>query len=430
LKSFRFAHIADAHVGAWPKNQELRSALRNSVVKALEAVEKEKCEFLVIAGDLFHTPVPHPEEVVPLAGALRRLNEKGIRIYAIFGSHDYVLNQASWLDVLSEGGLFVRIAPSSAMEEGMQWDLPYVKDEPTGAVLAGVSGRAQGLDRKHYETMDSTLFSRESGFKVFLFHAGIAEFLPSGLAGRVEGLPLDELPKECDYYAGGHIHETYMGTGPDGKGVLVNPGAVFGTSNTDLEMISSGATKAGIVIVDVEDSIAKPRWVITTERDSIRVVDVNLDGCSAEDALKKLKSSLPAKIPRGSLVVPRLHGSPVRQLDLTLLSSELKKLGAGTVHLDTQDLSNEEEGPQEGENAPPEEIELEVFRDILGMAKGPEWAAIPQLQGADGLKVANQLLRSLGIPKADGESREDYRRRMVREGLKVLGLTSEEISKV
>jgi hypothetical protein len=430
LKSFRFAHIADAHVGAWPKNQELRQALRDSVLKALEAVEKEKCDFLVIAGDLFHTPVPHPEEVVPLAGALRRLNEKGIRIYAIFGSHDYVLNQASWLDVLSEGGLFVRIAPSSAMEEGMQWDLPFVKDQATGAVLAGVSGRAQGLDKKHYETMDSTLFSREEGFKIFLFHAGILEFLPSGLAGRVEGLPVAGLPRGCGYYAGGHIHETYSGSGPDGKGILVNPGAVFGTSNTDLENISSGKTQAGIVIVEVEDNMARPRWVITTPKDSIKVVDVNLDGCSAEEALKRVKSTLPAGIPSGSLVVPRLHGAPARQLDLTLLSTELKKLGAGTVHLDTQDLSSEEESPEEKEIRPTEEIELDVFREAFGQVKGPEWAAVPQLQGESGLKVANEILRSLGIPKVEGESREDYRRRMVREGLKVLGLPPEDLAKV
>ena len=430
MKSFRFAHIADAHVGAWSRNQELRTALRNSVVMALEAVEKEKCDFLVIAGDLFHTAVPHPEEVVPLARALRRLNEKGIRIYAIFGSHDYVLTQTSWLDVLSEGGLFVRIAPSSSMEEGMQWDLPFVKDEPTGAILAGVSGRAQGLDRKQYETMDSTLFSREEGFKIFLFHAGIAEFLPSGLAGKVDGLPVAQLPHGCGYYAGGHIHETYSGPGPDGKGVLVNPGAVFGTSNTDLENISAGKTQAGIVIVDVEDGVAKPRWVITTRKDSIKVVDVNLDGCSAEEALKRLKGTLPAGVPSGTLVVPRLHGAPARQLDLTLLSTELKKLGAGTVHLDTQDLSSQEESPEERVVAPPEQVEIEVFRESFGQVKGPEWAAVPQLQGAGGLKVANELLRSLGIPKAEGESREDYRRRMVREGLKALGLPQEELSKI
>jgi hypothetical protein len=423
LSDFRFAHIADAHVGAWPKNPALRLALRNSVLKALEAVEREKCDFLLVAGDLFHTPVPEPEEAAPLAKALRSLNEKGIPIYAIFGSHDFVLHHTSWLDVLSEGGLFQRIAPLPAIEENVRWKLPYLKDPKTGAFLAGLSGRAQGLDRKLYETMDATGFAGEQGFKIFMFHAGILEYLPAGLAGRVEGLPLEKLPAGCDYYAGGHIHATYLGSGPGGHGLLVNPGAVFGTSVTDLESISSGVTQAGLVIVDVKDGFPTPRWVITTDKNLVRVVDVNLDGADAAEAIKRLHSSFPQGVPGGALIVPRLRGSPARQLDLTALSEELKGMGAGTVAPDTENLASVGEAGEKRPELPPEEIEVAVLREALAKT-----SAIPGLEGEDGLKVAGQLLRTLGVPQAKGESREDYRKRMVGQALKALGVETGEVA--
>ncbi len=69
-RSFVVAHLADAHVGAWPRAPAVRAALRQSVLRALEVVEEQDAEFLVISGDLFHTPVPDPAEVAPVASAL------------------------------------------------------------------------------------------------------------------------------------------------------------------------------------------------------------------------------------------------------------------------------------------------------------------------------------------------------------------------
>ena len=86
--SFVFAHLADAHVGAWPRDPAVRRALRESVLRALAVVEERDCAFLLISGDLFHTPVPEPAEVAPVAAALRRLTDAGRRIYVIYGSHD------------------------------------------------------------------------------------------------------------------------------------------------------------------------------------------------------------------------------------------------------------------------------------------------------------------------------------------------------
>ena len=105
-RPFRFAHLADAHVGAWSRDVAVRDALRESVLRALRTVGERDCDFLLISGDLFHTPVPDPAEVAPVAAALKELVDAGRRIYTIYGSHDYVAHRTSWLDVLAETGLF------------------------------------------------------------------------------------------------------------------------------------------------------------------------------------------------------------------------------------------------------------------------------------------------------------------------------------
>ena len=85
MQRWVFAHLADAHVGAWPRSAAFRAALRESVLAALRTVEERNCEFLLVSGDLFHTPVPDPAEVAPVASALKRLIDRGRRIYVIYG---------------------------------------------------------------------------------------------------------------------------------------------------------------------------------------------------------------------------------------------------------------------------------------------------------------------------------------------------------
>src|SRR5208282_3982479 len=164
---FIFAHLADAHVGAWARNPALRDRLRQSVLRAIEVAQEREAEFLLISGDLVHTPVPEPSEVAPVAAALRRFVESGRRIYVIYGSHDYVAHRTSWLDVLAEAGVFVRVAPEAVRAGEARWTLPWTEDVPTGARVAGVSGRSHGLDREYYRSMDSTAFEAEPGFHIF-----------------------------------------------------------------------------------------------------------------------------------------------------------------------------------------------------------------------------------------------------------------------
>ncbi len=402
--SFVFAHLADAHVGAWPRDPAIRSALRSSLLRALEVAEERSVEFLLISGDLFHTPVPDPAEVAPVAAALRRLVDRGIRIYVIYGSHDYVAHRTSWLDVLAETGVFLRVAPEAVRSEGTRFTLPFVLDEPTGARIAGISGRSHGLDREYFRSVDSESFRAAPGFKVFQFHAAVDDYLPPALREHIHGIRVEDLPVGCDYYAGGHIHYTYEGTGPGG-GLLVNPGAVFGTSRTDLENGQAGRTHQGIVIVSVRDGRPSAEYVDTTPRDTVRLVDVDVSGKSSEEARDELRRRVLDESAPGSLVFPRVHGTLTDGTLASLALSEVSRAagkGAGTVHWDVRDLV------PPGPDGSPALTESEVERQELESLLTDTRPRAPWLEGPDGDRRVRELLRELGIPKGEGESRQDY----------------------
>ena len=422
LRSFVFGHLADAHVGAWPRDAAVRRALRESVLRAFRVVEERGCQFLLISGDLFHTPVPEPAEVAPVAAGLRRLVDRGIGAYVIYGSHDYVAHRTSWLDVLAETGIFLRAAPEAVREEGTRWSLPFRVDPRTGAVIAGLSGRAHGLDRAYFAGLDTEAFRAAEGFKVFQFHAAIDEYLPSGLRQHLHGISRHDLPGGVDYYAGGHIHYTYEGEGPEG-GLLVNPGAVFGTSLPDLENGAKGRTHQGVAIVTVEDLVPQVEFVDTAPKERIRVFDVDVDGRTPEEARVELDRALAAHAGSGALIFPRVHGrlksGTLGELGLARTLGGDAPDGSEHVHWDVRDASA---GLPEPEEADASEAEARwaggLVEDVGTQRVG--------LAGEAGERTARELLRELGTGRSEGESKADYEAARVRAGLLILGLARTE----
>jgi len=419
-RDFVFAHLADAHVGAWPRDPAVRTALRESVLAALRTVAEKSADFLLITGDLFHTPVPDPDEVAPVAAALRELARRGTRVYVIFGSHDYVAHRTSWLDVLAEAGMFVRVAPEAVRSGDQRWKLPFLIDEPTGAVIAGISGRSHGLDRDYYRSMDSEAFVRTPGFHIFMFHAAVQEYLPPGLQAHIRGVALSDLPPGVDYYAGGHIHISYLGQGPTG-GLLVNPGAVFGTSLTDLALGASGRSHRGLVVVSVRSGVPTAEYIETLRPGSVDVFDVDLSGKSAEEARTIVRDEVRAHSLPGVLLFPHLTGvsdaTRASELGLSDSSSDATARGAASVHWDVADLAP---GTPASPALPETETQLEdqVLEALGNRAPLP----IPDLTDDEGTRRIRELVRELGTPPGDGEAREDYRTARVKAGLRVLGV--------
>ena len=418
-RSFTFAHLADAHVGAWPRDPAIRRALRDSVLRAIEVVRERDCAFLLVSGDLFHTPVPEPSEVAPIAAALRRVVDDGRRVYVIYGSHDYVAHRTSWLDVLAETGIFLRAAPEAVQVEGERYSLPFHRDAPTGAIIAGISGRAHGLDRSYFAALDTESFRAEEGFRIFQFHAAVKEYLPPGLRDHVPGISRQDLPGGVQYYAGGHIHYSYVGEGPEG-GLLVNPGAVFGTSVTDLENAALGRTHQGLVVVEVEEDVPRAEFVDTGPRESLRVFHVDVGGRTAIEAKAVVREAIAAQAMEGALLFPRVHGT---LKDGTLADLGLREAAGAesarqtqTIHWDIREAAG---APEAAETGPVgEDLETEALRGLQASIE----AGLGELRGEAGLRRLRELLRELGVPRGEGQLKNDYEAARVREALRILRL--------
>ena len=52
--TFRFAHIADCHIGAW-RDKTLRELNIQAFEKALDTCIEQKVDFIILPGDLFDT---------------------------------------------------------------------------------------------------------------------------------------------------------------------------------------------------------------------------------------------------------------------------------------------------------------------------------------------------------------------------------------
>ncbi len=105
---FKFAHIADCHIGA-NRAPALETLELAAFSKAMEICVQEKVDFVLISGDLFHANLPDMHVANEAVKKMRQVKDAGIPIYVIYGSHDYSPNDTSIIDILESTGLIKKI---------------------------------------------------------------------------------------------------------------------------------------------------------------------------------------------------------------------------------------------------------------------------------------------------------------------------------
>ena len=142
-------------------------------------------DFILIPGDMFHVNIPEMRVQKFAFAKFREVHEAGIPVYVVYGSHDFSPVSNSVIDLLAEVRFITKVTKAQSNEDGTI-SLDFLVDEKTGAKIAGLSGLKVGKDREWYEKLDRGSLESESGFKIFLFHGGIADMkTDSGMeAGR------------------------------------------------------------------------------------------------------------------------------------------------------------------------------------------------------------------------------------------------------
>ncbi len=305
----RFAHMADCHIGGW-NDPKLRELSHRAFETASKLCIAEQVDFVLIAGDLFNTSLPGIESLKVAVENLKLLVDSGIMVYVIPGSHDYSPSGKTILDVLEKAELITNIF---RYEDGQ---LKLTQDPKTGAKLMGIIGRRGGLEIGYYEALDKLIHDKEPGFKIFMFHSALKELVPGGM-DMLEHIELAHLPKNFDYYAGGHVHIIASKRFP-GYGTVSYPGPLFPNSFSELEELKNG----GFYIVD---TIADTD-IISTQLDT-KIVYTQL-GTKTGDTKPKskieeypadLKDSEPP-ISQGGNLIPKIRYIPVVLANVLSLS--------------------------------------------------------------------------------------------------------------
>ncbi len=390
----RFAHLADCHIGSW-RDPLLENLSTEAFSTAIDRCIGMDVDFVLIAGDLFNTSLPGIDKLKEVTIKLKMLKDRDIPCYLIAGSHDFSPSGKTMLDVLENAGLCINVAKGEETEDAIL-KLRFTVDKNTGAKIVGLLGKKGGLEKEYYELLDRTSLEEEPGYKIFLFHSLLTELKPRSLE-KVDSQPLSLLPKNFDYYAGGHPH-IVCAEKIEGYGTISYPGPLFPNNFRELEELKHGSFNI------VEGTQVSRIPVILHEVESFQI-DVNHKlPEEVNTALERLAEDHDVK---DKIVTLRLSGvllsGKPSDIDFKAFFSILQKKGAFAVLKNASAMTSKEF----------EEISVD-----MGDAKEVEDKLIKQhirdedLPGMDPVGLAKELMRTLDDSKDEGETIVTFEKRI------------------
>jgi hypothetical protein len=382
----KFAHIADCHLGGW-KQPEMQELNLKSFIKAIDTCIEEKVEFVVIAGDLFDTAFPGIETLKEAFSEFKRLKEAKIPCFIIAGSHDYSVSGKTFLDVLEKAGFCKNV--ENVEEEGDKIILNPVIHK--GIAFYGYPGRKSGLEVQQIRKIK--INDAPGFFKIFMLHTTIDKVRGNMPIDAVE---TDLLPK-ADYYALGHVHVDFQYEN------FVYPGPLFPNNFQELEDLQHGS----FYIVNAGSSISLKKIPLKIKD----VLSVEIEIKNALEATEKIISELDKKNLEDKLVLLRLKGELEKGTHSDIKFQQIEEFAKhkkayfmlrNTNELKTKDL----------------EIEIEV-KDTENI-ENELVKTYSEENLSDFNEMIQPLMNALAIDKQEGETSENFTRRLMEETKKVL----------
>ncbi len=399
MSSFRFAHLADCHIGSW-RDPKLRDFSLKAFKKAIDVSIEKKADFILIAGDLFNTSLPTVDNLKHVVRILRHLHKQSIPVYIIAGSHDYSPSGRTILDVLEEAGLANNVFKGEIL--GEQLKLNFTVDKKTGAKLTGILGRKGTLEKSYYRDLTRDNLENEPGYKIFMLHSAITELKPQYLSD-MDSSPISFLPKNFNYYAAGHVHivKEYH---DDVYSSVVYPGPIYPNSFSELEKLGKG----GFYFVTVEDDKTTQEF-IPIIFNPIESINMDCNNLSPEQVKQKLFAMMEKKEYYDSIILLRLHGilssGIASDIPFKEIIESFYTKGAYFVMKNTFKLSSKEFEHIQIHSSSQEDIESSMIDEHLGK--------FPFRHNAiDEKSLVLSLLQSLSKEKLEGERVADFESRV------------------
>ena len=292
-----FLHTADIHLGKTYRTSSGEAERYEDFFRMLGYIVSdaitEKVDFVLIAGDLFHTGQILPRTFARTIETLQPLKDAGIPCIAVEGNHDWIhrRDSISWMEALSQMGYICLLRPSRTENGGYSFD-PFDPETGAGGHIAVSGLNIYGLgyigtQAGHHVARICEAVATENN--LLLFHVGLWTYSPVEIGNMqpAEALPLAD---RFQYVALGHGHKPYIVSTPEGRAYAFNPGSP--------ERVNFGEEKydKGYYLVNVENGHFSHEFRCTAPRPMF-VVTVNLDGSeNADQALAGFRSQITDKV--------------------------------------------------------------------------------------------------------------------------------------
>ena len=418
----KFAHISDIHLG-FQKDPALQDVEQRVFEEALDRCISMGVDFVLMPGDIFHVNIPEMRVQKYAFAKFRQVYEAGIPVYVVYGSHDFSPVSNSVIDLLAAAGYIIKVTQATSNDDDGTISLDFISDSKTGAKITGLSGLKAGNDREYYEKLARAPLESEPGFKIFLFHGGIAE-MKDGTANEGEMMPLSLLPKGFSYYAGGHMHKC-LNREFEGYRHVVYPGTPFAGYHSDLENNARGQ-KRGFFIVEFEDDDVRSIDFVQLENARYEIIRIDATDKSAESVNLMLRQKVAEISPEDKVVIVKITGEMTHgktaDIDISAARLSLARRGSLVSMVNKNQLKSKEYAITEAKGADRREIETNVFFENIGQLRLDR----EDLTGECGVSLAGALLHRLGARQLANEKKAEYADRIKKDALATLGLDGDD----
>lgn len=132
----KFIHVSDLHLGKRVHEYSMMEDQRHILGEILKAIDAERPDALLIAGDVYDRAVPSEEAVTAFGDFLTEVSDRGCKTYIIAGNHDSGARLDFCCSILRKSGIHIagafngrmeRIETSDGFGKLNIWMLPYFR---------------------------------------------------------------------------------------------------------------------------------------------------------------------------------------------------------------------------------------------------------------------------------------------------------------
>ena len=406
----KFAHLADCHIGSW-RDPKLKDVTTEAFKKAMDLCVDRNVDFILISGDLFNTSIPSVDSLKETVNKLKELKDRNIPIYLIAGSHDFSPSGKTMIDVLEKAGLFINVAKGKIVDNKLK--LNFVIDKKTGAKITGMLGKKGSLEKEYYQSLSKEHLESEPGYKIFLFHSALTEFKPEELKD-IESHPLSLLPKNFNYYAGGHVHYLFNKK-EDGYGLIAFPGPLFPNNFKELEDLERG----GLYIVEADENETRIEYEPVQIHNTFKIY-IDANNKTTAQIEEEINQKIKAKEFNNTIVTLRIEGTLLSgkpsDIDFNEIFEKLYNKSAYFVMKNINKLTTKEFEEIKVETGSVESVESRLVKEHLGQIK------ITGLTPEREERLIKDLMHVLSREKEECETASGFENRIKEEVRNVIGL--------